>query len=301
FSTSCEEVAIANTLGVFAYQPSTSAEATLVVMGETSSGYADRAATSVAQIEPEALAEEACARATRSANPRDLPPGEYEVVLEPYAVAEMLDYLAYVGFGAVSLQEGRGFMAERMGQQVAAEAISIYDDGSDGRCFPMPFDFEGVPRQRVPLIEQGIAKAVVYDSYTAVRGAAQNTGHALPAPNPGGPMPGHLHLAPGTRSLQELLASIDRGLWISRFHYVNIVQLLETIITGMTRDGAWWVEHGEVKYPVKNLRFSQSVLQALASTQGVGRDPKLQRSWFGGSLIPALHLGSFAFTGKTDF
>ncbi|MFI5266258.1 MAG: TldD/PmbA family protein [Chloroflexota bacterium] len=301
FSTSCEEVAIANSLGVFDYQPWTSAEATLVVMGETSSGYADRAATNVAEIDAEALAAEACGCASRGVQPRDLAPGEYEVVLEPYAVAEMLDYLAAVGFGAVSLQEGRGFMAGRMGQKVAADIISIYDDGSDANCFPMPFDFEGVPRQRVSLIDRGIAKGVVYDSYTAARGSALNTGHALPAPNPAGPMSGHLHLASGDRSLEELVSLMERGLWISRFHYVNIVQPLETIITGMTRDGAWWVEHGEVKYPVKNLRFSQSVLEALATTKGVGRDLKLQRSWFGGSLVPALHLGRFAFTGKTDF
>jgi len=301
FSTSCEEAAVANSLGVFAYQPSTSAEATLVAMGETSSGYADRASTKVAEIDAEALADEGCGRAMRSAHPRDLDSGEYEVVLEPYAVAEMLDYLADVGFGAVALQEGRGFMAERMGQKVAADTISIYDDGLDPSCLPMPFDFEGVPRRRVPLIERGIATGVVYDSYTAARGSAENTGHALPAPNPMGPMPGHLHLAPGDRSLEELIGSIERGLWITRFHYVNTVQPLETIITGMTRDGVWWVEHGEVKHPVKNLRFSQSVLGALATAKGIGRDLKLQRSWVGGSLVPALHLGRFTFTGKTDF
>lgn len=301
FSTSCEEVAVANSLGVFAYQPSTAAEATLVVMGETSSGYADRSATDVAAIDAGEMAGEACSRAVRSASPRDLPPGEYEVVLEPYAVAEMLDMLAYVGFGAVSLQERRGFMAERMGQQVAASSVSIYDDGLDPACFPMPFDFEGIPRRRVDLIAGGVAKGVVYDSFTAGRGKAANTGHALPAPNPSGPFPAHLHVAPGGSSLEELIGSIERGLWVSRFHYVNVVQPLETIITGMTRDGSWWVERGEVQYPIKNLRFSQSVLRALATAKGVGREPKLQRGWFGGSLVPALHLGSFAFTGKTEF
>jgi PmbA protein len=165
----------------------------------------------------------------------------------------------------------------------------------------MPFDFEGAPRQRVSLIERGIACGVVYDSYTAARQGVANTGHALAAPNPMGPMPGHLHLAPGSKSLEELVAGIGRGLWVSRFHYVNVVQPLETILTGMTRDGAWWVEHGEVQYPVKNLRFSQSVLEALSTVRGIGRDLKLQPGWFGGSLVPALHLGSFRFTGKTDF
>jgi PmbA protein len=301
FSASCDEIAVANSLGVFAYQPSTSAEITTVVMGETSSGYADRAATDASTLDFDELANEACRRAMRSANPRDLPPGDYPVVLEPYAVAEMLDYLAYVGFGATAMQEGRSFMAEKLGQQLTGSAVTIYDDGLDPRCFPMPFDFEGVPRRRVELIAAGVAKGVVYDSSTASRQNVANTGHALPAPNPMGPMPGHLHLAPGDKTLDELVRSMDRGLWITRFHYVNVVHPLETIITGMTRDGVWWVEQGEARYPVKNLRFSQSILQALAAVQGIAREPKLQRGWFGGSLVPALSLGSFSFTGRTDF
>jgi predicted Zn-dependent protease len=300
-STSCEEVAVANSLGVFAYQPSTAARLTLVVMGETSSGYAGRAATNVGDVDFAAAAEEACGRAVRSARPRDLEPGEYEVVLEPYAVAEMLEYLAYIGFGATALQEGRSFMAEKLGRQVAGEAISIYDDGLDPACFPLPFDFEGAPRRRVDLIDRGVARGVVYDSHTAARQGVPNTGHALPAPNPGGPMPSHLHVAPGSKTLEELVAGMERGLWVSRFHYVNVVQPLETILTGMTRDGAWWVEHGEVQYPVKNLRFSQNVLEALASVRAVGSQPKLEPGWLGGTLVPALHLGRFAFTGKTDF
>lgn len=301
YSTSCDEVAVVNSLGVFAYQPSTSAEAMLVVMGDSSSGYADRAATDVSAIDVEAMADEGCKRATRSANPQELPPGDYPVVLESYAVAEMLDYLAYVGFGAVALQEGRSFMTEKLGQRVADDRVSIFDDGLDPRCFPVPFDFEGAPRRQVTLIDKGVARAVVYDSYTAAKQGVPNTGHALPAPNPMGPTPGHLHIQPGDSSLEELVARLDGGVWVSRFHYVNVVQPLETIITGMTRDGAWWVEGGEVRYPIKNLRFSQSVLGALAATQAIGRELKLQRGWFGGSLVPALRLGSFAFTGKTDF
>jgi predicted Zn-dependent protease len=301
YRTECGEVAVANSLGVFAYQASTSADVTLVVMGETSSGYADSAATAAAELDFEAIAGEACGRAVRGANPRELEPGEYEVVLEPYAVAEMLEYLSYCAFGATAMQEGRSFMAERRGQRVADPSITIYDDGRDPRCLPLPFDFEGVPRQRVSLIEAGVARGPVYDSYTAAREGVANTGHALPAPNPGGPEPGHLHLAPGSRSLPGLVASMARGLWVSRFHYVNTIQPLETIITGMTRDGVWLVENGEVRYPVKNLRFSQNVLEALSTVRGIGRDLKLQRGWSGGSLVPALHLASFSFTGKTEF
>jgi len=213
----------------------------------------------------------------------------------------MLDYLAYVGFGSMALLEGRSFMAERRGQQVASPSITIYDDGLDPRCLPMPFDFEGTPRQPVQLITNGIAQGVVWDSSTANRAGRESTGHALPAPNPSGPFPGHLHILPGSLTNAVLVAGIQRGLWITRFHYVNVIHPLAATITGMTRDGTWWVEDGEVRYPVKNLRFSQSILEALSDARGIGVKTKLEPGWFGGSLVPALHLGKFTFTGKTDF
>ena len=183
-STTTQEVAVANSLGVFAYHPSTAADVNLVVMGDTSSGYADRAAVDFGELDFEPLAEEACGRATRSANPRAIAPGEYEVVLEPYAVGEMLDYLAYVGFGATAFLEGRSFMAELRGKQVASPNVTIYDDGLDPGCLAMPFDFEGVPKARIDLISDGVAGDVAWDSYTAGRANRESTGHALPAPNP---------------------------------------------------------------------------------------------------------------------
>ncbi|HEU0168888.1 MAG TPA: TldD/PmbA family protein, partial [Chloroflexota bacterium] len=289
-STTTQEVAVANSLGVFAYHPSTAADANLVVMGNSSSGYADLAAVDFASLDFDAMADEACRRATRSANPRGIEPGEYEVVLEPYAVGEMLDYLAYVGFGATAFLEGRSFMSEVRGKRVASREVTIYDDGLDPACLAMPFDFEGVPKQRLDLISDGVARDVAWDSYTAGRADRQSTGHALPAPNPEGPFPWHLHLAPGAASLEELIGGIERGLWVSRFHYVNPIQPLETTITGMTRDGTWWVEEGQVQYPVMNLRFSQSILGALCSVKGIGRNLKLERGFFGGSLVPALRL-----------
>src|SRR5581483_648144 len=151
------------------------------------------------------------------------------------------------------------------------------------------------------LMSAGVAKDVAWDSYTAARAGRQSTGHALPAPNPEGPFPSHMHLAAGRHSLQQLIAGIERGLWVSRFHYVNPIQPLDTTITGMTRDGTWWVEHGEPQFAVKNLRFSQSILAALSTTKAVGSELKLQRGWFGGTLVPALQLGGFNFTSGTDF
>ncbi|HLI28649.1 MAG TPA: metallopeptidase TldD-related protein [Chloroflexota bacterium] len=301
FSTGVHELAVANSKGLFAYDVGTRAHFTTVIMGDDSSGYAERAAVDVEALDIEALGREAIARAVRGRRPQPLAPGEYPVVLEPYAVQEMLGYLAYIGLGALALQEGRSFLCGRLGQPVAAASISLWDDGRDPRGLPQAFDFEGVPKQRVELISQGIARGVVYDRATAAKEGRASTGHALPAPNPLGPLPSHLFLAPGAASREELLAGLDRGLWVTRFWYVNVVHPLHTILTGMTRDGTFLVERGEVVGPVRNLRFTASVLDALASVEAIGRETVVLPSWFGGDVVPALRLGRFRFTGATEF
>jgi predicted Zn-dependent protease len=182
-----------------------------------------------------------------------------------------------------------------------SDAISIWDDGLDPTGLPMPFDFEGVPRQRVDLIKRGVAKAVVYDSYTAGKEGKASTGHGLPAPNTHGPVPGHLFMAPGEMNKEEMLASMERGLWVTRFHYTVPVHPKLAIVTGMTRDGTFLVEKGEISYPIKNLRFTQSYVEALANVELVGRTTRLQQSWFGGTRVPALKVAEFEFTGATEF
>jgi predicted Zn-dependent protease len=240
-------------------------------------------------------------KALKSRHPRELPPGRYPVILEEYAVADIVDMLARLGFGALSVQEGRSFMVDRFGERIMSDAISIWDDGLDPTGLPMPFDFEGVPRQRVDLIKGGVAEAVVYDSYTAGKEGGASTGHALPSPNTFGPIPAHTFMAPGEASKEELLASMERGLWVTRFHYTRPVHPKLVIITGMTRDGTFLVEKGEIAYPIKNLRFTQSYLEALSNVEAVSRETKLQQNWFGGTRVPALKVTEFEFTGATEF
>ena len=216
----------------------------------------------------------------------DLRPGEYPVILEEYAVGELVDYLAYMGFGALSFQEGHGFMAGRLGQRLMSEQISIWDDGLDGGGLPMAFDFEGVPRQRVDLIREGVAAGVVYDTETAAREGRESTGHALPAPNPYGPFPLHLFVGAGDTPKEAMLKSMDRGLWVTRFHYVNVVHSRQGILTGMTRDGTFLMEGGELTRPVRNLRFTQNALEALSATEAVGAT----RLRLGGAEQPLWHL-----------
>ena len=199
------------------------------------------------------------------------------------------------------MQEGRSCRAGKFGQRITGENISIWDDGQDETGFPTAFDFEGMPKQRVDLIKNGVANAVVYDSYTANREGKPSTGHALPAPNAFGPHPGNLFLEPGEASRERMLAGIDRGLWVTRFHYVNPVHPLKTILTGMTRDGTFWIEKGEIRHGTKNLRFTQNILEALSRVSMISKGTRLQGGFFDAIRVPALCVERFAFTGATEF
>ncbi len=298
FSTDANEIAVGNSHGVFAYGPSSTAALTAVVMGDTGAGYAAASHRDVSAIDAAAVGHEAIDKAVRSREPADVEPGVYEVVLEEYAVAELLEYLAFIGFGALAVQEGRSFM--RLGEQITGANIHIYDDGFDPRGLPFAFDFEGVPKQRVDLIENGVANAVVYDTYSAAREPGKtSTGHALPAPNTYGPIPLNLVLAPGTTPKAELMRGIKRGLWVTRLHYVNIVHPLHAILTGMTRDGTFLIEDGAITRPVKNLRFTQNILEAFGDAE-LSDTLILQKGILGGTLAPAVRVAAFNFSSGTE-
>jgi len=212
--------------------------------------------------------------------------------------------MTYTGFGAMALQEGRSFMSGKLGQQIVDSRISIWDDGLSPDGLPLPFDFEGVPKQRVDLIKEGVANGVVYDSYRAGKEEDKtSTGHALPAPNPFGPMPINTFFAPGNATLEEMIASTERGLYITRFHYTRPAEPTKVVITGMTRDGTFLIENGEIAYPVKNLRFTQSYLEALNQVAMIGRQPRLLLGLanIARDNVPALKLNKFTFTGATEF
>jgi PmbA protein len=206
-----------------------------------------------------------------------------------------------MSFGAMAMQEKRSFMADKMGQKVAADSISIWDDGRDPAGWPLPFDFEGQPKHKVHLIQEGIARGVVYDSFTAHREGKESTGHALPQPNGFGALPLNLVMAPGDASLEEMIAGTEDGVLVTRLWYVRPVHPKETLITGMTRDGTFKIDHGKITKPLRNLRFTSSILAALEGTQGIGREQKLQGSFFGGSLAPALKVRAFTFNGQTTY
>jgi predicted Zn-dependent protease len=217
------------------------------------------------------------------------------------AVSTLVAFLSWIGFGGRAIHEGRSPFSAKAGHKVAADSIDVYDDALSPLTLGLPFDFEGTPKRRVALIERGVFQGGVHDRRSARMAGAESTGHALPPPNPEGGMPLNLFLEPGDATVEDMIASTGRGLLVTRFHYTNVVHPIETTITGMTRDGTWLIEDGQLTRPVKNLRFTQSILEALANVEMIGRETELASEFFfAASRVPALKISRFAFSGKSD-
>jgi PmbA protein len=261
-------------------------------------GYAEAAAVDVTTIDPTALGREAAAKARSTANARPIDPGDYAVVFEGYAVVDLMDMLGYLGFSALAVQEERSFV--EIGKKIASDLVTVRDDGADPAGLPMAFDYEGVAKQRVSLLQRGVCAGLVYDSQTAARDGVRSTGHGLPAPNPYGPFPLNMVMDAGTTSREELIGSMGRGLLVTRFHYTNPVHPKLGIVTGMTRDGTFLVEDGKIVGPVRNLRFTQSYPQALGAVSGVSRERRTLKGFLGGVVVPAIRVDAFTFTGATE-
>jgi predicted Zn-dependent protease len=195
-------------------------------------------------------------------------------------------------------------LSGRIGERVMDERISIWDDGLAAEGTPMPFDYEGVPKQRVAFIERGVAAGVVWDTYLAGKqgGELQSTGHALPAGSTIGALPLHMFMAPGDATVDEMVRDVKRGLWVSRFWYTRTVHPLNVITTGMTRDGTFLIEDGKVAGPVRDMRFTQGYVEALNNVDAIGREPMLVLGDLGGGVrsVPALKLSKWTFTGVKE-
>ena len=303
FSNGEVELAVVNSLGVEAYQRFSDLFLHLIVENEKSSGYASFVARDPDQLDVDSLAQEAI-RKTSKEESIQVEAGEYEVILEPYAVSELLSFLGYLGFHALAVQEGRSFFSNRFGEKMVDEKVTIYDDGLDPDGLQIPFDFEGVVKRKVIFFERGVAKEVTYDSFTAGRDGKKSTGHGLIAPNTEGSIPINLFMERGESSLEEMIKSVRRGIYVTRFHYTNVVEPMKAVITGMTRDGTFLIEEGEIKKPIKNLRFTESVLKAFSRVTGISKHRRIcsegtvySRRFVTGTVAPAVKIDGFNFSG----
>ena len=299
-STSEETLCVVNTRGAESYQQHTVAELNLVASKGSLSGYSYWVGGDLAEMPHGALAGEAVEMAACELPEVMVDPAPMTVVLDHYAVGMMVAYLAQMGFGAKQLIEGRSFMAEKAGKRLCGAKVTIWDDGRDRTGMPRLFDYEGVAKRRVTLVERGVARNVVTDSATAPVMEGDNTGHALPMPNSDGPAAMNLFVAPGGTPLARIVAGVERGIYVRKFHYVNAVDPMAAVITGMTKDGTFLIENGRLTNPVRNLRFTQSILKALKGVAHASAETRLVEGLYGPVRCPAMLIRSFNFTGISE-
>ena len=302
--TGDDEVAVVNSAGATCYAASTVSGAKLVTMYRSLCGYASATHRHVTRLDLRGLLKRSLQQSLHQEDAVTVPLGSYEVILEPEAVAELVEWLGYTAFGAKSVEERSSFLAGRMGERVMASSITIYDDGTEAGSLRLPFDFEGVPKERVVLIDRGRAAGILFDSRYGKRFGHASTGHAMPPGEVDGPLPLHLAMAPGTTTMAEMIRACKRGVLIPRLHYVNgLLNPREALMTGLTREGAFLIEQGRLTRPVKTLRFTQSLLEAFRRVRGVSKERRLiaePSQELGCALMPALHLASFTFTGHSE-
>ena len=309
FTSAVSELAVAGSTGVTTHQRMTDATTLVIGAGEDASGYAERTAWAARDVEPRSVGRAASETAERTRGAASLEPGRYAAVLEPYALGELLQWFAWDSFSGLGILEERSALCGRIGERIADPKVSIWDDPLDPAGLPKAFDFEGVPKRRVALIEEGVARGVVWDRQTAARApdGVASTGHAPPPPTRiYGPMPSALAVAPGEAdSVEELADLVGDGIYITRLHYLGIVNPREGVITGMTRDGTFRIRGGRIAEPLVNLRFTVAVPDLLAEVPGLTRARRLvnQSQFYDerypqGVLCPALATAHFNVTGS---
>lgn len=301
FSTLETEIGVANSNGTEAYQPFTSAHISLITSSASASGYASQFEGNAQNIDAEKLLSASLCKIAEKGSTKKLKPGRYTVILEPAAVNEILEWLIYIGFGAGSFIDDTSFMSGKIGKKIMDKKITIYDDGNDLSGFPVPFDFEGVKKRRMDIIKSGVAKSVAYDTLLAKRRKAKTTGHALIPDDMEGPFPSNVFIEQGNHTIDEMIAKVERGIMVTRFHYVNgLLDTKTASMTGMTRDGTFYIEDGKIKYPIEDMRFTESILEAFSRIEGISTERQaFPVSWsdVGASVVPALLIREFNFSG----
>jgi predicted Zn-dependent protease len=306
FSHGTVEVAVLNSLGVEAFQRYSDLSLHLIAQNDHGSGYASFVSRDPDRLQIDSLAQSAVSKISTK-RPVEISPGEYEVILEPDAAHEFISFMGYLGFHALAVQEGRSFLGNYFGEKLLDERVTIYDDGLDPHGLQVPFDFEGVPKQKVVFFDKGVVRKITYDSLTAGRDQKESTGHALMPPSTEGPIPINLFMEGGDSSLDQMVRNVKKGVYVTRFHYTNVVEPMKAVITGMTRDGTFWVEDGEVRNPLKNLRFTESILKALSRVKAISHERKIctsgavyGRRFVTGTVAPALQIDGFHFSGVSS-
>jgi predicted Zn-dependent protease len=300
FATGYDRALLANSRGLFARHDQTEAQFSITILEPDSSGWAKANSSDITEIDPDALASSASHKAAGSRNPVELKPGRYTAILEPSATLDFVGSIFY-DFSATAVHDKRSCLNDRMGRKVFGENITLWDDVHHPLQTGAEYDGEGVPRQRVLLVERGVPKNLVYSRASAKKMKARPTGHGFTLPNEHGEAPTNLVFAGGDKSVAEMIASTERGVLVTRLWYIREVEPYEKVITGMTRDGTFLIENGKIAGGIRNFRFNQSVIAALANVEMMGPSVRAAGEESFEMVVPAMKIRDFHFSEVTKF
>jgi PmbA protein len=305
YATGAASVACANTHGVRRFARMTYADATVIALASGTSGYATRRERHATRMDLVGLGDEATAKATLKRDVlEDLAPGAYDVILEPPALAEVFDWLNMIAFSGQSYEDGSSFFVGNLGKQLVGENFTLADDAVDAGFLPFPFDMEGLPKRRIPLIERGVVQTPVLDKAWADRLSLPPTANAWQLGSPEHGSAFHLAMEGGQATREELIRSTKLGIWVTRFNYVNgLLEPKTALMTGTTRDGTFLIRDGEVVARLPNLRWTQSMTEAFSNIEALSVERSCVGTWFnmfGGTLAPVAKIRGWNITGKQE-
>lgn len=300
FSSGQSQTVLANSWGLSASYRQTHATFSVTMQQGSAASWAKGNAADYRRFDPLPLAETASQKAARAENPVELEPGRFTVILEPAAVLDLVGFLFY-DFAATAVADKRSCFSGRIGKPLLGRNVTITDDVYHPEQLGAPFDGEGVPRQRVVLIDSGVVKNLVYSRRSAKEAGAKPTGHGFPLPNEYGEAALNLVVEGGKCSVEEMIASTDYGLLVTRLWYIREVDPYEKIMTGMTRDGLFLIEKGKVTKAARNFRFNQSVLEMLGNVESLGPAQRAAGEEAFEMVVPPMKIREFHFSEVTKF
>ncbi len=300
YSTSFSRETLINSRGVFAEYEQSMAEFSITMLETGSSGWAKASAVDRSSLDVAGLARQASQKAVRSRNPREVEPGRYTVILEPAAVLDLVGQM-FGDFGGTAIEDQRSFLNERTGTKLFGDNITIVDDCGHPLQAGPSFDGEGVARRQLNLVQAGVVQNLAYCRGAAQRAGKTPTGHGLPIPNEIGEFPLNIVFAGGGASLDDMIRSTDRGILVTRLWYIREVDPYEKMMTGMTRDGTFLIERGEVVAGIRNFRFNQGLIELLNHVEVLGPSVRASGEETFDMVVPALKAHEFHFTEVTRF
>jgi predicted Zn-dependent protease len=281
---------IMNSKGLFAYNKSTDVSFSVTVRNQegTGSGYVDKSYNDLDKMDTLALSKIAAGKATKSAGAKAIEPGKYTVILEPLAASDIIENM-FRGFDARSADEGRSFMSKkgggtRIGEQLFSENVNIYSDPLNPELPSATWDREGLPVKRTQWVQNGVVKNLSYSRYWAAQKGVQPL-----------PFSRSIVIEGGNQSLEDLIKSTEKGILVTRFWYIRSVDPQTLLLTGLTRDGTFYIENGEIKFPLKNFRFNESPVIMLNNVEALGKPVRT-----GTGMIPPMKIRDFTFTSLSD-